>query len=840
MTKTEEEFEFLKNSAKSKKGWVTRVKDKLNADLIADPIDMDKLLVHYEEYEKRVKTYEDSFMELDAVLEGKANVPEVNKEQFRAQFDAFTEEVNAMKVRVKVALDGVANLSANQPAIVYEDKHIPKLSYDGNPLEFQQFMDSFTKVAAKRRDDGAKLSLLISFLKGEALEAMKGWDGSAQGFPKALDHFTKRFGNIEERKNALLSQLEHVDKVPHEDFGKLKSVLDRLNSRIRALEALGVSSKNYEAMLKRKILKSMPKETTTAWYLVEKEDSKLEDLLEFLEKQARAWKMTGDISAGTSGMKKLSIGKPDSSSIASSSKSSPRESKGYNRNSPSTSKVSGSCLATSSNPSECIFCQENHDSGACPIAPQLKEPTRRMIVKKLGACFKCLKRNHRASDCKEGTKCAQCCQDHHTLLHFGTRQETKSVNVKAVQRTGEQVGVLSPIASGIAYGENKAVVRMLLDSGASTSFCSMKLATELNMRFIRDVSLGITVFLSSVPQIVQAKEFECSFRSEDGSGQLNNVRVYAIPDLGIVQGRLSSNSSVVRKAQRDGLNLSDRFDDDEFVSDNVHVLLGNDLLHMVVKSQDHWNEFTWRKTIFGDVLSGGVSQSQVATARYLKLGNLEKKVAAFWEIEEVPNAVSPDEMYLQEMFKEILLKDERYEAPLLWNGSMRPTDNRFEAERHYASVKKNLMRAGKWDEYVAVLREYQEFGALELDPDPSKPGYFLPHHGVIRENSATHPLRIVFNASYKSKNGVSLNQCLDIGPNLLPSIFDCLMHFRSGEFACTGDIQKAFFTIAVRECDRKYLRIMLDDKVYRLVQSWVRFELCTCADERYCETSSET
>lgn len=43
---------------------------------------------------------------------------------------------------------------------------------------------------------------------------------------------------------------------------------------------------------------------------------------------------------------------------------------------------------------------------------------------------------------------------------------------------------------------------------------------------------------------------------------------------------------------------------------------------------------------------------------------------------------------------------------------------------------------------------------------------YVPHHAVVRESSSTTKLRVVFNASCKTRNGTSLNDYLLIGPKL--------------------------------------------------------------------------
>lgn len=55
---------------------------------------------------------------------------------------------------------------------------------------------------------------------------------------------------------------------------------------------------------------------------------------------------------------------------------------------------------------------------------------------------------------------------------------------------------------------------------------------------------------------------------------------------------------------------------------------------------------------------------------------------------------------------------------------------------------------------------------------------FLPHHGVFKASSTTTKLRVVFNGSYSSSTGKSLNDILMVGPNLLPGLLQVLLRWR--------------------------------------------------------------
>ena len=61
---------------------------------------------------------------------------------------------------------------------------------------------------------------------------------------------------------------------------------------------------------------------------------------------------------------------------------------------------------------------------------------------------------------------------------------------------------------------------------------------------------------------------------------------------------------------------------------------------------------------------------------------------------------------------------------------------------------------------------------------PSNPVFYLPHRPVIKEASESSKIRPVFDASAKGSNGISLNDCIDPGPSLLPNLVDVLLRFR--------------------------------------------------------------
>ena len=117
----------------------------------------------------------------------------------------------------------------------------------------------------------------------------------------------------------------------------------------------------------------------------------------------------------------------------------------------------------------------------------------------------------------------------------------------------------------------------------------------------------------------------------------------------------------------------------------------------------------------------------------------------------------------------------------------------------------------KLKDYHAIMCEQLTSGILEEAPtNPTGPAvHYIPHSPVFRPDSATTPLRIVYDASAKAGPHLpSLNDCLETGPNLLPHIFEILLRNRFRRFVIVGDIAKAFHQIEVDPEDRDAQRVL--------------------------------
>ncbi|XP_037048457.1 uncharacterized protein LOC119082906 [Bradysia coprophila] len=91
---------------------------------------------------------------------------------------------------------------------------------------------------------------------------------------------------------------------------------------------------------------------------------------------------------------------------------------------------------------------------------------------------------------------------------------------------------------------------------------------------------------------------------------------------------------------------------------------------------------------------------------------------------------------------------------------------------------------------------------------PEKKLYFIPHHAVVKPDSLTTKLRVVFDASAKTSSGRSLNQCMHIGARQQSDLFEILIRWRRHKIAFKADIEKMYRQIKLDTEDQRYHTIL--------------------------------
>ncbi|CAB4005289.1 Hypothetical predicted protein, partial [Paramuricea clavata] len=218
-----------------------------------------------------------------------------------------------------------------------------------------------------------------------------------------------------------------------------------------------------------------------------------------------------------------------------------------------------------------------------------------------------------------------------------------------------------------------------------------------------------------------------------------------------------------------------------------------------------------------------------------KDGELIETLRTFWDTESIGitnhDIGNPEESkFLREVsFDE---QEGRYQVRLPWKTEALPQSNGYSTcVRRLRQLHSHLKKDKHLlNDYDSVIKQQLESGIIEAVPeedDDSDGSYYLPHHGVLREDKETTKLRVVFDGSAKpNEESPSINECLEKGPNLVPNLFDTVIKFRSHPIGIVADIEKAFHQIQISPEDRRMLRFLWFDDITEPVPKIRRFQFC--------------
>ncbi|KAH9634604.1 hypothetical protein HF086_009256 [Spodoptera exigua] len=219
-------------------------------------------------------------------------------------------------------------------------------------------------------------------------------------------------------------------------------------------------------------------------------------------------------------------------------------------------------------------------------------------------------------------------------------------------------------------------------------------------------------------------------------------------------------------------------------------------------------------TRLGWILCGKVQQTMQCNIVLNDIEGIEK----FWQTEDIDLPQTTDEDNCTKTYKETTsrLSDGRYQVRLplkpniseIGESKSRAIAQFFQIER---KLQKNRSIA---EEYKLFIKEYLALGHMICtDGTTTSLEYFMPHHCVIREDSLTTALRVVFNASQNTSKGTSLNDFMFKGPNLQKDLLELILRWRQYKIAYTADIEKMFRQVWVHPDDQRFQKIIWrDDK----------------------------
>ncbi|XP_030767150.1 uncharacterized protein LOC115890927 [Sitophilus oryzae] len=266
------------------------------------------------------------------------------------------------------------------------------------------------------------------------------------------------------------------------------------------------------------------------------------------------------------------------------------------------------------------------------------------------------------------------------------------------------------------------------------------------------------------------------------------------------------------------------------IPNNIDILIGASIFYDLIMGESislGTKQPTLRKTKLGWILSGIIHNKQV-NKQICNL-SLNKQLTRFWEIEEVPfkKHFSLEEQYCESYFKETTTRNEdgRFIVKLPHNDSVNKLgDSKAIALKRLNQIELKFEKDQTYKTlYNEFLKEYLDMEHMTLvntDSDNIDHCFYLPHHAVRKEDSSTTKLRVVFDGSAITNTGISLNNCLHVGPTIQDDLFDIVIRFRTYPIVFTGDIAKMYRMVLVHPEHRNLQRILWRENDNEPVQSY--------------------
>ncbi|XP_043064462.1 uncharacterized protein LOC122320333 [Drosophila ficusphila] len=364
--------------------------------------------------------------------------------------------------------------------------------------------------------------------------------------------------------------------------------------------------------------------------------------------------------------------------------------------------------------------------------------------------------------------------------------------------------------------------RALLDSGSQLHLITSRFADQLQIKKIKTstsvTGIGDSSFVTnghSVNITMQSRTYEYT------------VNITAVIAPNITERQTSFNVDIGRWKIPQNIQLADPT---FFVLQRVYLLIGASLFYELlcvgqIKLPPGLPLI--QKTRLGWVVSGGYGVSNgsalISTiplpivSRDNSLDRLDDLLRRFWEVvscvEPIAHATK-EELDCETHFKKHFIRspagDYSVRLPAKFNLELLG-ESYQQAYRRFLSLERKLdRRPALKAQYAAFIKEYLDLGHMSTvaGADLASCRFFLPHHCVIKEESSTTKLRVVFDGSAATSSGYSPNDLLMAGPVIQHTLFQILIRFRSYPVAITGDICKMHRCVKVHPED-SYLQCIL-------------------------------
>ncbi|XP_011858745.1 PREDICTED: uncharacterized protein LOC105556271 [Vollenhovia emeryi] len=475
---------------------------------------------------------------------------------------------------------------------------------------------------------------------------------------------------------------------------------------------------------------------------------------------------------------------------------------------------------------KCNYCKGEHSIYYCKDFLALQVPQRIAEMRSRKFCLNCLRSSTHISNKYTSGGCKVCQAKHNTLLHIATAPQqapatagplgknsdtSKSSDISSVATTHATGGEGNVILStAIAQARDHQGVlrpcRILLDCGSQANFISQGCLTRLGL-VPRSLSVTISGVNGTVATATQAVKIEPHQRQT--SCHINETK-------GIC---LSRNIKLA---------------DPQFhISSEIDLLIGAeifwDLLCVGQIPSAPWHP-KLQKTRLGWILAGRMTDSKSpprvhsfhASITNEQLHDQHDQLSRFWQLDDGINNsenLTPEEKYCEQHFLDNVYQNPqgRYVVKLPVKNQLidKLGESRSIATSRLKGLEKRFKRQPELKrEYNQFIKEYISLGhmrKMDSPPDESAPFFYLPHHCVFKVSNQTSKIRVVFDASCKTAEGLSLNDALMVGPVVPPELTAILIRFRFFTYVFSADVIKMYRQVLVDPSQTRLQRILWRD-----------------------------
>lgn len=764
-----------------------------------DSSQRDLFLSYHQEAKQISASFEDAHLTILEIL----NDPENEDSEIQEHFDDMYFQVlsiyrNLTKIE---SSQTCSNTSSNirLPKIV-----LPQ--FNGNIKKWPEYFDTFNALIhnSDTLTDTEKFHYLVSSLSGDALSIIKTFPMTHEHYRDAYEALIARYKNKRELAFTCWRDILNIE-FKYNNAHEFRKSLDLFEENLCILKTLDLPIDQWDFVLVYNILSKL--DTSLRRSFEEKysecELPSYQYLKSFLQSKCEALQRDKHFSES------IKINK-------SSQNHSPMQPKRHNQSHVLVAANNHTLASGISNKdsytSKCSFCNDSHSIFACTdfINKPLEE--RMKIASDKRWCFNCLKTSHQLKNCKSIFTCRKCKRKHHTLLHRDNIVSNQSAS-SLVSRSPHQTTVL--LATAIVQVRDASGVmqsfRALFDTGSQSNFITESAVRRLNL-IINRAPANVSG-LGDIPTSL-AGDVTCSVGMNDKI--LFTLDMHVISKICGDQPIAKLNTSGWSHIK--SLPLADRGFD---VPGPIDLLFGADvfaesLLNERIKGNS--NQPTAFNSVFGWLLLGK-TRLDCTTLVHTSLdidNQLNSLVQQFWQLDFIPkpSLLSPDELRCEQNFVSTHLRDAsgRYIVRLPFQNDSEPIfeGSRDVALRRFYSVERRLSRDPNLRaQYVDFMSDYIDAGHMSLVPaDELGTGkYYIPHHCVLRPDSVTTRLRVVFDASAKDLHSRSLNDSQLTGPKLQPNILEIILHFREHNVVFMCDARQMYRQILISPEHRDYQRI---------------------------------